>query len=184
MMNEEIKKILSELGEDIHREGLIKTPERMAKSLQFLTQGGNESLETILDGATFESDHREMVALKEIEFYSLCEHHLLPFFGKCHIAYLPHGKLLGLSRINRIINFHTRHLQVQENLTQQIAETLLKATNARGLAVVMEAQHLCVSMLENSKQNALMTTSVMLGEFQDNVAMRADFLVTCHSKCS
>jgi GTP cyclohydrolase I len=167
---------LSEIGEDASREGLEKTPKRVAKSWRFLTKGYHESVDDIINNAIFESDTDEMVMVKDIELYSMCEHHLLPFFGKCHIAYIPNGKVIGLSKMARIVDIYARRLQIQENLTRQIAETLLNATNAIGVGVVIEAQHLCMMMRGVEKQNSLMKTSCMLGIFRSNAATRGEFL--------
>ena len=170
------KDFLGQIGEDVNREGLVKTPERVAKSWAFLTKGYNESVDDIINGAIFESNTDEMVIVKDIELYSMCEHHLLPFFGKCHIAYIPNGKVIGLSKMARIVDIYARRLQIQENLTRQIAETLLEVTGAIGVAVVIEAQHLCMMMRGVEKQNSVMKTSCMLGIFRSNAATRSEFL--------
>jgi len=170
------KKILSDIGEDINREGLLDTPERAANAMLYLTKGYRESLDDIINGALFESDMNEMVIVKHIEMYSMCEHHLLPFLGKCHVGYLPNGKVLGLSKIARIVDFFARRLQIQERLTSEIANCIGNITDARGVAVVMEAQHLCMMMRGVEKQNSIMTTSVMLGEMRDNPSSRVEFL--------
>lgn len=168
--------IIAHLGEDLNRDGLKNTPKRAAKAMEFLTQGYSQSLDHIINGALFESDNDEMILVKNIELYSLCEHHLLPFIGKCHVAYLPQGKIIGLSKIARIVDMFGRRLQVQEKLTKQIAETLLKVTNARGVGVIIEAQHLCMMMRGVEKQNSVMTTSVMLGGFREDTRTRTEFL--------
>jgi len=175
-MQESFKEILLGVGEDIHREGLRDTPERAANAFLYLTKGYHESLDDIINGALFESDMNEMVIVKDIEMYSMCEHHLLPFLGKCHIGYLPNGRVLGLSKIARIVDFFARRLQIQERLTTEIAQCIANITNARGVAVVMEAKHLCMMMRGVEKQNSVMTTSVMLGEMRDNPSSRMEFL--------
>lgn len=168
--------ILKGLGEDPQREGLRDTPKRAAKALTFLTKGYHEDLENIINGAIFASDNDQMVLVKNIELYSLCEHHLLPFIGKCHIAYLPSGKVLGLSKFARIVDMFARRLQIQENLTKQIADAVLSVTNARGVAVVIESQHMCMMMRGVEKQNSSMLSSVMLGTFRESEATRNEFL--------
>lgn len=165
------------LGENPKREGLQNTPERAAKAMQFLTRGYAQSLEEIINGAVFESETDEMVLVKNIELYSLCEHHLLPFIGKCHIAYLPNGKVLGLSKFARIVDMYARRMQIQESLTRQIANAVQQATDAQGVAVVIEARHLCMMMRGVEKQNSSMTSSVMLGGFRDNPTTRQEFLM-------
>ena len=173
---EQLESIIETLGEDPKRQGLMNTPKRAAKSLQYLTRGYQENLNALINGALFESEMDEMVIIKDIELYSLCEHHLLPFFGKCHVAYIPNGKVLGLSKIARIVDMFSRRLQIQENLTKQIAESILEITEARGVGVVIEAQHLCMMMRGVEKQNSCMTTSMMLGIFRDNARTRSEFL--------
>ena len=175
-MHNSFKDILIGVGEDIHREGLRDTPERAANAFRYLTKGYTESLDEIINGALFESDMNEMVIVKDIEMYSMCEHHLLPFLGKCHIGYLPNGRVLGLSKIARIVDYFARRLQIQERLTTEVAQTIAEITGARGVAVVMEAQHLCMMMRGVEKQNSVMTTSVMLGEMRDNASSRMEFL--------
>ena len=175
-MQESFKQILIGIGEDIHREGLRDTPERAANAFRYLTKGYHESLDDIINGALFESDMNEMVIVKGIEMYSMCEHHLLPFLGKCHIGYLPNGRVLGLSKIARIVDFFARRLQIQERLTTEIAQCIADITEARGVAVVIEAQHMCMMMRGVEKQSSVMTTSVMLGEMRDNPASRMEFL--------
>ncbi|MDP3706343.1 MAG: GTP cyclohydrolase I FolE [Legionellaceae bacterium] len=170
------KKLLTDIGEDVNREGLRDTPERAANALLYLTKGYRENLDDIINGALFESDMNEMVIVKNIEMYSMCEHHLLPFLGKCHVGYLPKGKVIGLSKIARIIDYFARRLQIQERLTAEVAHCIGQITGARGVAVVMEAQHLCMMMRGVEKQNSVMTTSVMLGEMRDNPASRMEFL--------
>ncbi|WP_233235307.1 GTP cyclohydrolase I FolE [Bordetella sp. LUAb4] len=168
--------ILQSLGEDPDREGLRDTPKRAAKAMQHLCQGYAQSLDEIVNGALFSSDTSEIVLVKNIELYSLCEHHILPFIGKAHVAYLPKGKVLGLSKVARIVDMYARRLQIQENLSRQIAEAVQQVTGASGVAVVIEAQHMCMMMRGVEKQNSSMVTSVMLGEFHDNPATRAEFL--------
>ncbi len=171
-----MSEFLSALGEDTGREGLKKTPIRAAKSFSFLTKGYEEDIDKIVNGAVFSTDNDDMVIVKNIELYSMCEHHLLPFFGKCHVAYIPKGKVIGLSKIARIVDVFSRRLQIQENLVRQIAGTLMKYTSAEGVGVVIEAQHLCMMMRGVEKQNSFMTTSCMLGSFRDDGARRAEFL--------
>lgn len=168
--------IISALGENPEREGLLDTPKRAAKAMQFLNAGYHQSLDEIVNGAVFESQTDEMVLVKDIELYSMCEHHLLPFIGKCHIAYLPNGKVLGLSKFARIVDMFGRRMQIQENLTREIAEAVQQVTQARGVAVVIEARHLCMMMRGVEKQNSSMTSSVMLGDFRANQATRQEFL--------
>jgi len=170
------REILKGLGEDPEREGLLDTPKRAAKAMQYLCHGYEQSLEDIVNGALFTSDNDEMVILKDIELYSLCEHHLLPFIGKAHVAYIPTGKVLGLSKLARIVDMYARRLQIQENLTRQIADAIQDVTQAAGVAVVIEAQHMCMMMRGVEKQNSSMITSVMLGEFRENAATRSEFL--------
>jgi len=175
-MEEEFKKIISGIGEDLNRDGLKDTPKRAAKAFQFLTRGYHQSLEKVVNGALFKTDNDEMIIVRDIELYSLCEHHLLPFIGKCHVAYLPNGKIIGLSKIARIVDMFARRLQVQEKLTKQIAETVLEITEGRGVGVIIEAKHLCMMMRGVEKQNSSMTTSVMLGTFREDRRTRAEFL--------
>lgn len=168
--------IIEALGEDLNRDGLKDTPKRAATAMKFLTQGYEQSVEKIVNGALFDTDNDEMIIVKDIELYSLCEHHLLPFIGKCHVAYLPKGKILGLSKIARIVDIFGRRLQVQEKLTKQIAETVLEITGARGVGVIIEAKHLCMMMRGVEKQNSVMVTSVMKGLFREDTRTRAEFL--------
>jgi GTP cyclohydrolase I len=169
-------KILENLGEDPSRQGLVKTPLRAAKAMEFLTSGYHQNVDEILNGAIFEEDYDEMVIVKEIEFYSLCEHHILPFWGKCHVGYLPRNQIIGLSKIPRIVDMFSRRLQVQERLTREIAEALETALDPRGVAVVMEGQHLCMMARGVEKQAPRMTTNVMRGAFREDSSTRAEFL--------
>ena len=175
-IKEHIEAILVALGENPKREGLKDTPGRYKKALKYLTKGYNEDLSLIVKGAIFQSEMDEMVMLKDIELYSLCEHHLLPFIGRCHVAYLPNGKIIGISKLARIVDMFAKRLQVQENLTKQIAEAVLIATNAKGVGVIIEAKHLCMMMRGIEKQNSEMTTSVMLGTFRKDNCTRSEFL--------
>jgi GTP cyclohydrolase I len=174
-LTEAFSQIITGIGENINREGLKDTPKRASKAMGFLTQGYNQSLDDIINGAIFMSEMDEMIIVKHIELYSLCEHHLLPFFGKCHVAYLPQGRIIGLSKIARIVDLFARRLQVQENLTHQIAECLMEVTNASGVGVIVEAQHLCMMMRGVEKQNSVMTTSMMLGSMRSSTT-RNEFL--------
>lgn len=175
-METHFKKIIEAVGEDVNRDGLKDTPKRAAKAMEFLTHGYHDSIEKIVNGALFESDNDEMVIVKDIELYSLCEHHLLPFIGKCHVAYIPSGKIIGLSKIARLVDMFARRLQVQEKLTKQIAETVMQVTGALGVGVVVEAKHLCMMMRGVEKQNSVMATSVMLGSFRSDTRTRSEFL--------
>jgi len=170
------REILKDLGEDPEREGLLDTPKRAAKAMQYLCHGYGQSLEDIVNGALFASDSDEMVIVADIELYSLCEHHLLPFIGKAHVAYIPTGKVLGLSKIARIVDMFARRLQIQENLTREIADAVQSVTQAAGVAVVIEAKHMCMMMRGVEKQNSSMSASLMLGEFRENAATRSEFL--------
>jgi GTP cyclohydrolase I len=176
MMEEHFSKIIEAIGEDVTREGLVDTPKRAAKAFEFLNNGYNKTLEEVLNGAIFKADTEDMVIVKDIELYSLCEHHLLPFVGKCHIAYLPQGKVLGLSKLARIVDMYARRLQIQEKLTKQIADAVDEAIGAKGVAVVIEAKHMCMMMRGVEKQNSVMTTSVMTGIFRKEMSTRAEFL--------
>jgi GTP cyclohydrolase I len=175
-MQQLYKKILQEIGEDTEREGLKDTPMRAAAAMRYLTKGYSEKIEDITNNALFESDMNEMIIVKDIELYSMCEHHLLPFLGKCHVGYLPNGKIIGLSKIARIVDFFARRLQVQERLTSEIAHCIESITGARGVAVVVEAKHLCMMMRGVEKQNSVMATSIMLGELRNNPSSRLEFL--------
>ena len=173
---EHYREILLGLGENPDREGLLDTPKRAAKAMQYLCHGYEQSLDEVVNGALFASDNDEMVIVKDIELYSLCEHHLLPFIGKAHVAYIPSGKVLGLSKVARIVDMYARRLQIQENLSRQIADAVMQVTGALGVAVVIEAKHMCMMMRGVEKQNSSMITSVMLGEFRENAATRSEFL--------
>ena len=175
-IREAVRVLVAELGEDPTREGLAKTPDRVAKSLQFLTSGYRQDIDAVINDALFTVDYSEMVIVKDIDFYSLCEHHLLPFFGRCHIAYIPRGKVIGLSKLPRIVEVFSRRLQVQERLTSQIAETLAAKLDPLGVAVVVEASHLCMMMRGVEKQNSSALTSAMHGVFRTDARTRTEFL--------
>lgn len=181
-LSDTYKKIIGLIGENIQREGLIKTPQRAAKAIQFLTQGYDQNPEQILNSAIFSEDYSQMVLVKEIEFYSLCEHHLLPFFGKAHIAYIPNGKIVGLSKLPRVVDALARRLQVQERLTNEVRDCLENTLNPKGVAVVMEAKHLCMQMRGVEKQNSLTTTSAFSGEFLKSEKTRLEFINLIQSK--
>ncbi|MGJ8680689.1 GTP cyclohydrolase I FolE [Paraglaciecola sp.] len=168
--------ILTQLGEDVTRDGLVDTPKRAAKAMQFLTDGYQKNLDEVVNGAIFEADTDELVVVQDIEYYSLCEHHMLPFIGRCHIAYLPDGKVLGLSKFARIVDMYSKRLQIQEGLTKQIADAVQKVTGARGVGVIMEGKHMCMTMRGVQKQNSSMVTSVMLGTLRNSDATRNEFL--------
>ena len=168
--------IIKATGEDPDREGLVDTPRRAAKAMQFLTQGYNMDIDEVINNAMFPSETDEIIIVKDIELYSMCEHHLLPFIGKCHVAYLPKGQVIGLSKIARIVDVFARRLQIQENLTSQIANCILDKTNAAGAAVIIEAKHMCMMMRGVEKQNSTMTTSCMLGAFRNSPSTRNEFL--------
>src|SRR5205809_2429182 len=175
-MEDLIRQLLTALGENPDREGLQRTPLRVAKALKFLTSGYEADIDQVLNNALFTVDYSEMVIVRDIDFYSLCEHHLLPFFGKCHIAYLPHKRVIGLSKIPRLVDVFARRLQIQERMTNQIAETIREKIEPLGVAVVVEGTHLCMSMRGVEKQNSFAVTSAMLGAFRDNVRTRMEFL--------
>lgn len=175
-MQEEIKKILRELGEDLNREGLIHTPKRVEESYKFLTQGYTIDVEKIINNAIYAEAVQDMIVVKDIELYSMCEHHMLPFFGKCHVGYIPDGKVIGLSKVPRIVDAFARRLQLQERLTHQIADTLWDHLEPKGLGVVIEAKHLCMMMRGVQKQNSEMVTSSMLGLFRSRSETRMEFL--------
>ncbi len=171
-----VAELLKELGEDVQREGLDKTPERAEKALRYFTSGYGQDVKEVLNGAMFVENYDEMVIVKDIDFFSLCEHHLIPFFGRCHVAYMPNRKIIGLSKIPRLVEMFSRRLQVQERLTTQIANTLNEALQPRGVAVVVEAIHLCMLMRGVEKQNSKAITSAMLGAFRDRPETRAEFM--------
>lgn len=171
-----IKNLLEQIGEDPKREGLEQTPHRVAKMYEFLTRGYHQDVQDVVNGAIFNEKYSEMVIVKDIDFFSLCEHHLVPFYGKCHIAYIPSGKIIGLSKLPRLVEVFARRLQVQERLTQQVAETLFECLSPDGVGVVMEARHLCMMMRGVEKQNSVATTSAMLGTFREDVKTRNEFL--------
>lgn len=170
------KDLLVEIGEDPNREGLLRTPHRVAKAWDFIVRGYDQNLEEVLNNAIFEDKCSEMVVVRDIEFYSMCEHHMLPFFGKAHVAYIPQGKVIGLSKIPRILDLYSRRLQIQERITHQVAEALNELLDPAGVAVVLEGRHLCMAMRGVEKQNSFATTSAMLGEFHDEAETRAEFL--------
>jgi len=171
-----IDTMLRELGEDPEREGLVKTPSRVADALQYLTSGYKQNVHEVLNGAVFEEKYNEMVIVRDIDVFSLCEHHMLPFYGRAHVAYIPNGKIVGLSKLPRVVDMYAKRLQVQERLTQQIAQTLYDVLQPDGVAVVIEARHMCMMMRGVEKQNSLATTSAMLGVFQQDQKTRAEFL--------
>ncbi len=175
-MKNEIKSILKAIGEDPNREGLLDTPSRVEKSMQFLTRGYKQDIDKVINNAIFTVECNDMVIIKDIEFYSLCEHHILPFFGKCHIGYIPNGKVFGVSKLARIVDVFARRLQLQERLTQEIAKVILSKITPEGVGVVMEGQHMCMTMRGIQKQNSQMVTSAMLGSFRDEDATRLEFL--------
>ena len=175
-MEDLITQIITQIGEDSQREGLLKTPKRAAKALKFLTKGYDEKLEDIINGAVFHAEDNEMVVIRDIEFYSLCEHHMLPFFGKCHIGYIPKGRVFGVSKLARLVDVFARRLQIQERMTQQIAQQIFEIIEPEGVGVVVEAQHLCMRMRGVEKQNSQMITSSMLGSFRKETATRMEFL--------
>jgi GTP cyclohydrolase I len=170
------REILLRIGEDPNRDGLVRTPERMEKSMAFLTRGYTMDVNTVLHDALFDVDYDEMVIVKDVEFFSMCEHHLLPFFGKAHVAYVPNGKVIGLSKIPRLVDVFSRRLQVQERLTRQIGEAITEAINPQGVAVILEAQHLCMMMRGVEKQHSFTVTSAMLGVFKTQLQTRNEFL--------
>jgi GTP cyclohydrolase I len=169
-------KIIEAVGEDLDRPGLADTPKRAAKAFKFLTRGYAQSVDEVVNNALFPSDSSEMILVQDVELYSLCEHHLLPFIGKCHVAYIPTGKVLGLSKVARIVDLYARRLQIQESLTAEIADTIMKVTDAEGVGVIIEAQHMCMMMRGVEKQNSVMKTSAMLGCFRSEQKTREEFL--------
>jgi len=176
VMEQLFSQLIQEIGEDVTREGLVDTPKRAAAAFRFINNGYNRSLDDVLNNAIFEADTEDMVIVKDIELYSLCEHHLLPFIGKCHVAYLPKGKVIGLSKVARIVDMYARRLQIQERLTNQIATALQTAIDPVGVAVVIEAKHLCMMMRGVEKQNSVLITSSMLGLFRKQISTRSEFL--------
>ena len=175
-MQDLVRDLLIKIGEDPEREGLVKTPERVERSWKFLTRGYTQDLATVVNGALFEAESDDMVIVRDIEFFSLCEHHMLPFFGKCHVGYIPKKKILGVSKIARIVDMFARRLQIQERLTRQIADAIKECVDAEGVGVVCEAQHLCMQMRGVEKQHSVMTTSSMLGSFRKEAETRQEFL--------
>src|SRR5574339_1024544 len=175
-MQDLVRRLLAEIGEDPDREGLLDTPKRVERAMRFLTSGYDADIDKVLNNALFTVDYSEMVIVKDIDFYSLCEHHLLPFFGKCHVAYIPSTRVIGLSKIPRLVDVFARRLQIQERLTNQIAQTILETIDPLGVAVVCEGTHLCMSMRGVEKQNSFAVTSAMLGSFRDNARTRMEFL--------
>ncbi len=183
-LEEAVRQTLTLIGEDADREGLQRTPNRVAKAWEFLTKGYHEDIKFVLNNAVFTEKYNEMVIVKDIDFFSLCEHHLLPFYGKAHIAYIPNGKIIGLSKLPRIVDVFSRRLQVQERMTQQIADTLYEVLEPDGVAVVIEARHLCMMMRGVEKQHSVATTSAMLGSFREDERTRNEFLNLVSSKLS
>jgi GTP cyclohydrolase I len=175
-MQDLIRELIVKIGEDPQREGLLKTPERVAKSYEFLTRGYRQDLATVVNGALFEAESDDMVIVKDIEFFSLCEHHMLPFFGKCHVGYIPRKKILGVSKVARIVDMFARRLQIQERLTGEVAGAMMETLDAQGVGVVIEAQHLCMQMRGVEKQHSITTTSRMLGIFRKELATRNEFM--------
>ena len=181
-MEDLVRELLTQLGEDPSRDGLSKTPARVAEALKFLTKGYAEDAKQLLNGAVFKEPYSEMVIVKDIDFFSMCEHHLLPFYGKIHVAYIPNGKIIGLSKIPRLVDMFSRRLQVQERLTQEVAQIIYDALRPDGVGVVCEARHMCMMMRGVEKQNSLATTSAMLGVFRDNNKTRSEFLTLIANK--
>ncbi len=175
-MEKHFRELILSTGEDVAREGLARTPERAAEAFAYLTQGYRQDVAEVINGAMFDTENDEMVIVKDIELYSLCEHHMLPFFGKCHVGYIPKGRIIGLSKVARVVDVFARRLQVQENLTHQIARCLLDNIGARGVGVVIEAKHMCMMMRGVEKQNSTMKTSAMLGIFRSSINTRTEFL--------
>ena len=181
-MEEQVRHILKALGEDPNREGLLKTPQRVAEALTFLTQGYQLDPEKVINDALFTEDYEEMIVQKDIDFFSLCEHHLLPFFGKAHVAYIPHHKLVGISKLARLVDVYARRLQVQERLTNQIANIIMEKLDPLGVAVVIEAEHLCMRMRGVEKQNSMIITSTLLGAFRTRQETRSEFMTLIRQK--
>ena len=175
-MEKQWAEIIEAMGEDLSRPGLVDTPKRAAKAFEFLTRGYKQSVEEVVNNALFPSESSEMIVVQNVELYSMCEHHLLPFIGKCHVAYIPTGKVLGLSKVARIVDVFARRLQIQESLTSQIAQTIMDVTDAEGVGVIIEAQHMCIMMRGVEKQNSAMKTSAMLGSFRSSQKTRSEFL--------
>ena len=175
-LEDAFREILEAVGEDPERQGLLKTPSRAARAFEFLTQGYRQCVADVVNEAIFDSDASEIILVKDIELYSMCEHHLLPFIGRCHVAYIPNGKVIGLSKVARIVDVFARRLQIQENLTTQIAESLMDCLEPNGVAVVVEAKHLCMMMRGVEKQNSIMKTSCLLGSFKEDARTRSEFL--------
>ena len=175
-MEEHWARIIEAIGEDLQRPGLADTPKRAAKAFEFLTRGYQQSVDEVVNDALFPSDASEMILVQDVELYSLCEHHMLPFIGKCHVAYIPTGKVIGLSKVARLVDVFARRLQIQEALTTQIAETIMAVTEAEGVGVIIEAQHMCMMMRGVEKQNSVMKTSAMLGTFRSSQKTREEFL--------
>ncbi len=181
-MRDQYLKIIESTGEDVSRPGLLDTPQRAAKAFEYLTSGYHMDLNEVINDALFPSDSEEMVIVKDIELFSLCEHHLLPFIGKCHVAYIPDGQVLGLSKVARVVDMFARRLQIQEALAQQIASTIQQVTSARGVGVIVEAKHMCMMMRGVEKQNSSMKTSAMLGSFRTDQATRTEFLALLNNQ--
>lgn len=180
-MQKQIKDILIEIGEDPGREGLLKTPERVEKAWQYLMRGYKQDVKSVVNGAVFQAESDDMIIVRNIEFFSMCEHHMLPFFGRCYVGYIPKKKILGVSKIARIVDMFARRLQIQERLTRQVADTIMECVDAEGVGVVCEAQHLCMQMRGVEKQHSVMTTSAMLGSFRKENETRMEFLKLIHS---
>ena len=174
-MQEIVRQMLVAIGEDPEREGLLKTPERVEKSMKFLTRGYTQNINDVVNGALFEAESDDMIIVRDIEFFSMCEHHMLPFFGKCHVGYIPQKKILGLSKVARIVDMYARRLQIQERMTKEIASALMEILDAQGVGVVIEAQHLCMQMRGVEKQDSFTTTSSMQGSFRSELATRNEF---------
>lgn len=181
-MEQHWAKIIEAIGEDLDRPGLTDTPKRAAKAFEFLTRGYGQSVDEVVNNALFPSDSSEMILVQDVELYSLCEHHMLPFIGKCHVAYIPTGKVLGLSKVARIVDLYARRLQIQEALTSEIAQTIMEVTEAEGVGVIIEAQHMCMMMRGVEKQNSVMKTSAMLGSFRNEQKTREEFLALLQMK--